>query len=50
MTLSAELYPGSTHESSQDDLVRLLSLLQEPVGAEPRQAPDHHTQGAAGCL
>ena len=50
ITLSAELHPGSTHESSQDDLVRLLTLFQEPVGAEPRQAPHHHTQGAAGCL
>ena len=44
---SFHVFLGSAHQGTQDDPLCMLALLQEPVGAEPRQAPHHHTQGAA---
>ena len=38
---------GSAHQGSQDDSLRLFSILQEPARAEPSQAPHHHPQGRA---
>ena len=37
--------PGATYQSPQDDPVRLLPLLQEPAGSEPRQASHYHLEG-----
>ena len=42
--------PGPTHQSPQDDPMRLLPLLQEPAGSEPRQAPHHHLEGCWGFV
>ncbi len=32
-------------QGAQNGPLRMLALLQSPPGGEPRQAPDHHSEG-----
>ena len=40
---------GSAYQGTQDDPLCMLAILQEPSGAEPRQASHYHPEGRPLC-
>ena len=45
MLMDSVRLSGPAHKGPQDDLMRLLPLLQESAGSEPRQASHYHLEG-----